>query len=169
MLDLDEHEALDYEEGWPPDHDDWGRFDPPICRSVHGAYHALMRRLSASTREHGLGASEALVLAWLLRSPGCAPSVVRHALGFHRSTLSSVLERLERDGLMTRGIRVHGARRLELNLTDAGAQVADLADGVIRDAEADLAEYTSRSQRRGAEAVFAACVAIAPGDSSPDV
>lgn len=169
MLDLDEDEAPDFEEGWPPDHDDRGRFDPPICRSVHGAYHALMRRLSASTREHGLDASEALVLAWLLRSPGCAPSVVRHALGFHRSTLSSVLNRLERDGLISRGARSYGVRRLELNLTDAGTNTADLADGVIRDVEADLAQYTSRSQRRGAEAVFAACAAIAPGDGPPDV
>ena len=169
MLDLDADEVQDFEEGWPPDHDDRGRFDPPICRSVHGAYHALMRRLSASTNAHGLDASEALVLAWLRRSPGCAPSVVRHALGFHRSTLSSVLNRLERDGLISRGVRSYAGRRLELNLTDAGTQVADLADGVIRDVEAHLADYTSRSQRRGAEAVFAACVAIAPGDSPPDV
>jgi DNA-binding MarR family transcriptional regulator len=94
---------------------------------------------------------------------------VRHALGFHRSTLSSVLNRLERDGLISRGVRSYADRRLELNLTDAGTQVADLADGVIRDVEAHLADYTSRSQRRGAEAVFAACVAIAPGDSPPDV
>jgi DNA-binding MarR family transcriptional regulator len=169
MHDLDEDEVLDFEEGWPPDHDDRGRFDPSICRSVHGAYHTLMRRLSASTREHGLDASEALVLAWLRRSPGCAPSVVRHALGFHRSTLSCVLNRLERDGLIARGVRSYGGRRLELNLTDAGTHVAELAGAVIRDVEADLGEYTSRSQRRGAEAVFAACVAIAPGDAPPDV
>jgi DNA-binding MarR family transcriptional regulator len=169
MLDLDDDEILDFEEGWPPDHDDQGRFDPPICRSVHGAYHALMRGLSARTREHGLDPSEALVLAWLRRSPGCAPSVVRHALGFHRSTLSSVLNRLERDGLIFRVGAAYGGRRLELNLTDAGTHTAELADAVIHDVEANLAEYTSRSQRRGAEAVFAACVAIAPGDSPPDV
>lgn len=169
MLDLDDDEALDFDEGWPPDHDEHGRFDPPICRSVHGAYHALMRRLSASTRDHGLDPSEALVLAWLRRCPGCAPSVVRHALGFHRSTLSSVLNRLERDGLIVRGVAAYGGRRLELNLTAAGAHVADLADGVIQDVEAHLADYTSRSQRRGAEAVFAACAAIAPGDAPPDV
>ena len=144
---------------WPPERPGrWG--DPSICRSVHGAYHALERRLQIVTREHGLGASEAMVLVYLLRQPGCAAALVRHALGLHRSTLSSLLDRLERNGLIRRTHSAFDGRRLEIDLTPAGNIAAAIADDVIRDVEAELAEFTSASQRRGAEAVFAACVAI---------
>ena len=143
--------------------------DPPVTRSVHGAYHLLMRRLSASVGEHGLDPSEALILAWLLRNPGCAPTVTRQALGFHRSTLSSILNRLERDGLLSREPRPFGGRRFELNLTRGGTVMAGLAEAVIRDVEADLRQYTTKAERRGAEAVFAACAAIAPTEAALDI
>lgn len=149
---------------WPPDRPG-RRSDPSICRSVHGAYHALGQRLHIATREHGLGVSEAMVLAYLLRQPGCAPAVVRHALGLHRSTLSSLLDRLERNGLVRRTRTSFDGRRLEINLTPSGNIAAAIAEGAIRDVEAELAEFTSTSQRRGAEAVFAAAIAITrPGD-----
>ena len=150
---------------WPPERPG-RRSDPSICRSVHGAYHALSRRLRVATRDHGLGASEAMVLAYLLRQPGCAPVVARHALGLHRSTLSSLLDRLEDNGLIRRAPSTYDGRRLEIDLTSLGAITAEIAEGVIRDVEAELAEFTSPTERRGAEAVFAACVAMTnPGGS----
>jgi DNA-binding MarR family transcriptional regulator len=149
---------------WPPERPGRGT-DPSVCRSVHGAYHALGRRLQIATREHGLGVSEAMVLAYLLRQPGCAAAVVRHALGLHRSTLSSLLDRLESKGLIRRARSSFDGRRLEIDLTSAGNLAAAIAEDVIRDVEAELAEFTSATQRRGAEAVFAACIAITrPGD-----
>jgi DNA-binding MarR family transcriptional regulator len=136
------------------------RRDPSICRSVHGAYHALAKRLHLATREHGLGASEAMVLAYLLREPGCAAAVVRHALGLHRSTLSSLLDRLEHKGLIQRKPSSYDGRRLEIRLTRSGNTVAKMAEAIIRDAETELADFTSPTERRGAEAVFAALVAM---------
>jgi DNA-binding MarR family transcriptional regulator len=136
------------------------RTDPSICRSVHGAYHALGQRLQVAMRDHGLGVSEAMVLAYLLRQRGCAAALVRHALGLHRSTLSSLLDRLERQGLIRRSHSAFDGRRLEIDLTPAGSIAATIAEDVIRNVEDELAEFTSASERRGAEAVFAACVAI---------
>ena len=145
--------------------DDWPNSratgsDPPVISSVHGAYHAVIRRLDAATRPHGLEGSEALVLAFLLRDPGCSPSEVRHRLGFHRSTLSSLLDRLERDGLIHRASNAYDRRRLEIRLTAAGRIGADTAELVIAHVEAELATYMSPVERRGARAVFEACVAI---------
>ena len=159
MIELDDPDL------WPPERPG-RRSDPSICRSVHGAYHALSRRLRIATREHGLGASEAMVLAYLLRQPGCAPAVARHALGLHRSTLSSLLDRLEGKGLIRRAPSTYDGRRLEIDLTSLGAITAGIAADVIRDVESELAEFTSATERRGAEAVFAACVAMTnPGGS----
>jgi DNA-binding MarR family transcriptional regulator len=150
---------------WPPERP--GRSDDPsICRSVHGAYHALGRRLQIATREHGLGVSESMVLAYLLRQPGCAAAVVLHALGLRRSTLSTMLDRLDRKGLIHRPRSAYDGRRLEIDLTPAGRIAAGIVDEVIREVEEELAEFTSPTQRRGAEAVFAACVAMTrPGAS----
>jgi DNA-binding MarR family transcriptional regulator len=153
MTDFEEFDA------WPPERPG-RRTDPSICRSVHGAYHALSRRLQIATREHGLGTSEALVLAYLLREPGCAAAVVRHALGLHRSTLSSILDRLESKSLIRRSHSAFDGRRLEIDLTSAGQIAAAIAEQVIWDVEAELAEFTSAAQRRGAESVFAASIAI---------
>ena len=144
---------------WPPERPGRGT-DPSICRSVHGAYHALGRRLESATREHGLGVSEAMVLAYLVHQRGCAAAVVRHALGFHRSTLSSLLDRLEAKGLIRRSRNAFDGRRLEIDLTPAGDLAAAMAADVIRDVEAELAEFTSATERRGAAAVFAATKAI---------
>lgn len=101
-----------------------------------------------------------MVLAYLRRDPGCAAALVRHALGFHRSTLSSLLDRLEGEALIRRVHNSFDGRRLEIELTPAGNVAAAIAQDVIRDVEAELAEFTSANERRGAEAVFAACVAI---------
>ena len=162
MSDLDDYDL------WPPERP--GRWtDPSVCRSVHGAYHALGGRLQLATREHGLGASEAMILAYLLRQPGCAAAVVRHALGLHRSTLSSLLDRLEAKGLIRRPRSSYDGRRLEIDLTPAGNLAAGIAEDVIRSVEAELAEFTTAAERRGAEAVFAACAAIARPDGVPDL
>src|SRR3981081_260823 len=101
-----------------------------------------------------------MVLAYLLREQGCAAAVVRHGLGLHRSTLSSLLDRLGTKGLIHRSASSFDGRRLEIDLTVAGQIAAAIAEAVIHDVEAELAEFTSVAQRRGAEAVFAASVAI---------
>ena len=159
IADMTEFDEFDEFDPWPPERPG-RRSDPPISRSVHGAYHALARRLRIATREHGLGASEALVIAYLFRQPGCAPAAVRHALGLHRSTLSSLLDRLQAKGLIRRSRTPFDGRRLEIELTAAGSLAAAIAEDVIREVEAELAEFTSPTERRGAEAVFAACIAI---------
>jgi DNA-binding MarR family transcriptional regulator len=152
---------------WPPERP--GRKpDPSVCRSVHGAYHALARRLQWAMRDHGLGTSEAMVLAFLLSNNGCAAAVIRHGLGLHRSTLSSLLDRLEALGLIVRTRSAFDGRRLEVDLTSLGTIAAEIATAVIRDVEAELAEFTSPGQRRGADAVFAACLAITRSDGVMD-
>jgi len=150
--------------------DDWwpplrvGPSDPHVVFGLQAAYHAIHRRLDIATRQHGLESPEALVLAVLLRDPGCPPGEVRGRLGQHRSTLSSVLDRLERDGLIRRAPSAFDGRRFELNVTRAGQIAAELAEFEIAEIEADIAGYSSRAHRAGAQAVFEACMAVArPG------
>jgi len=153
--------------------DDWwpplrvGESNPRVINGLQAAYHSVTRRLDLATRQHGLEGAEALVLAVVLRDPGCSPGGVRYRLGLHRSALLSNLDRLERDGLIQRLPGTFDGRRFELNLTSAGVTAAELAEFEIGEIEADIAGYSSRAHRAGAQAVFEACVAIArPGRST---
>jgi len=56
---------IDVDELWPAE--PIRTRDARVVAAVNGAYHAVTRRLELSTRDHGLDASEALVLDALLR------------------------------------------------------------------------------------------------------
>jgi DNA-binding MarR family transcriptional regulator len=146
------------DDGWPPIRP--SLIDTRVIGSVFGAYHALKHRLERALSEHGLDASEGLVLAAIKLEPRCAPLDVRRRLGFHRSTMSSVLDRLERDGLINRPPSAFNGQRFELVLTPLGSIAAEIAEFVITAVEEEVAGYTSREERRGALGVFGACVAI---------
>ncbi|HUQ77817.1 MAG TPA: MarR family winged helix-turn-helix transcriptional regulator [Patescibacteria group bacterium] len=138
--------------------------DARVVGAVYGAARALTRRLELSTREHGLDAAEALVLDSLLHEPGCPSWLVRRRTGLHRSTLSSILDRLEADGRVRRQRGSVDGRRFEIDLTRTGRLSAEIANFIVRDIEAEIAGYTSPTQRHAAVAVFEACVAIGQRD-----
>lgn len=148
----------DFDDGWPPEREPV--HDTRVIGAVHGAHHASTRRLELSSRQHGLDASEALVLDAILREPRSAPWQLRSRIGLHRSTLSSILDRLERDGLIERRQSEFDGRRFEVTLTSAGSTAAHLAEYVIAEVETEIAGYTSRAERHGAVAVYEACLAV---------
>ena len=164
MIDLDEDAEFDY---WPPERAT--RSDPSICQSVHGAYHALNQRLQVAMRQHGLGTSEAMVLAYLVFESGCSAAVVRHALGLHRSTLSSLLDRLEAKDFVHRAPNAFDGRRLEIELTPSGRITASIAKDVIRDIEAELAAYTSPVSDAAPKRCSPACTAMIPPEGPLDL
>ena len=149
------HDETD--DGWPAAREP--RSDTRVIVAVHAARHALTRRLEISTREHGLDASEALVLDVVLREPACAPWQIRSQVGLHASTLSSILGRLEREGKLERRSSDFDGRRFAVRLTRAGVIAAELGEFVIAE-EDEIAGYTSRAERHGAVAVYQASVAI---------
>ena len=150
--------AIDLDEEWraepgsPP--------DSSVVGPVFGAYHTLRHRLELEMGVHGLDATAGIVLAVLLREPMCAPNTIHRRLGLHRSTVSSILDRLEKSGWIVRPRSAFNGQRFELNLTRAGRLRADMADFVIRELEEEIASHTSRRDRRAALEVFYACAAI---------
>lgn len=145
-------------EGWPRER--VPKRDTRVIGAVHGAYHAVMLRLALSTRDYGLDAAEALVLQAILRNPGCAPWEIRREVGLLRSTLSSILDRLELAGLIHRRRSDFDRRRFEIWTTPAGTSAGVIAEAIMKDVEAEIASYTSPAERHGARAVFEAAMAI---------
>lgn len=138
----------------------------PVLAPIFGAYHAARHRLESAAREHGIDATEAMVLATLRAEPLCAPWGIRRRLGFPRSTMTSILDRLDRHGLLVRDPPQSHGRRFELQLTPAGRIAADLAAYVIGSLEEEIAGYSSPAERSGAITVFEACIALDRGDRS---
>jgi DNA-binding MarR family transcriptional regulator len=151
---------------WPPARG--RRSIQPAWQSVHGAYHALRIRIQQALADFCLEASEAFVLVYVSSSPGCSPGEIRRALGFHRSTLSSLLGRLESEGLLRRAAPPFDGRRLMIDLTATGESMASTVRSVLLDVEEELSGWTSPTDRRGAEAVFAACQAMVRSEDAWD-
>jgi MarR family transcriptional regulator, organic hydroperoxide resistance regulator len=135
-------------------------FDHLMIAPVFGAFHSVRHRLELATREHGLDATEAMVLDTIRRDPLCPPWSIRRRLGFHRSTLSSILDRLERDGHITRAADSFTGQRFEVRLTTSGQIAAELGAFAIGAVEDEIAGYTSPLERQAAYGVFEACVAV---------
>jgi DNA-binding MarR family transcriptional regulator len=87
--------------------------------SLHCAVHALDSYFAVSLGGE-LSQAEAVVLLHLATSERSTINDVHKAFGHKRSTLTSVLDRLERKGLLTRHIDPADRRNLALQLTTSG-------------------------------------------------
>ena len=102
--------------------------------ALQRATHATLHVLSAELVDLDLTASEINVLANLADGRGRTVSELGAAAGARPTTLTSVLDRLERRGHITRGTRPGDRRAVLIELTASG----QLAAATIRQAIAGL-------------------------------
>ena len=102
--------------------------------ALQRATHATLHVLSAELADLDLTASEINVLANLADGRGRTVSELGAAVGSRPTTLTSVLDRLERRGHITRGTRPGDRRAVLIELTSSG----QLAATTIRQAIAGL-------------------------------
>ena len=102
--------------------------------ALQRATHATLHVLSAELVDLDLTASEINALANLADGRGRTVSELGTAAGTRPTTLTSVLDRLERRGHITRGTRPGDRRAVLIELTSSG----QLAATTIRRAIADL-------------------------------
>jgi DNA-binding MarR family transcriptional regulator len=92
--------------------------------ALQRATHATLQVLSAELVDLDLTASEINALANLADGRGRTVSELGAAVGTRPTTLTSVLDRLERRGHITRGSRQGDRRAVLIELTDAGRLTA---------------------------------------------
>ena len=113
--------------------------------TLQRATHATLQVLAATLVNLDLTASEINALANLADGHGRTVSELGAAVGTRPTTLTSVLDRLERRGHITRGTRPGDRRAVLIELTSSGrltastirAAIADLENRALRNLSAD--------------------------------
>jgi DNA-binding MarR family transcriptional regulator len=103
--------------------------------ALQRATHATLQRLAADLVDLDLTASEINALANLADGHGRSVSELGAAVGSRPTTLTSVLDRLERRGHITRGARPGDRRAVIIELTPSGRMTADTIRQAISDLE----------------------------------
>lgn len=123
---------------------------------LHKASRQLSVYLETHTRELGVSPSEGHLISYL-RSYAPAPvgELVR-VFGMKQSTLTSMLDRLERDGLLRREVNPGDRRSLLIHITDAGAELSERLSDQLTRLEAEIRARVSDEEMDGFRAVMAA-------------
>jgi MarR family transcriptional regulator, organic hydroperoxide resistance regulator len=125
--------------------------------ALHRATHATLHALSSELADLDLTAAEINVLANLAVRDGVTVSALGAAAGSRPSTLTSVLDRLDRRGHITRSVPAHDRRAVVVGLTRtgraAGRAVREASELLERRALGGLSAADASGLRRGLEAL----------------
>jgi DNA-binding MarR family transcriptional regulator len=134
---------------------------------IHHAHRRIAVYLEAHGSGLGLRATEGHILTYL-RSYSPAPvSELHRFLGIKRSTLTSVLDRLESRGWLERRASGRDRRVILVALTDGGRVHADRIREVVEQLEAEIGARIGPGDLEGFAAVVAAIDAVTAGMAAP--
>lgn len=102
-----------------------GRPSESALLALQRATHATLHLLAAKLSDLDLTGSEINALANLAGGDGQTISALGRAVGARPTTLTSVLDRLERRGYLTRRPSATDRRAVIIQLTESGQQVAE--------------------------------------------
>lgn len=130
-----------------------------LVPAIHRAAHAIALILDQSP---GLGVSqaEAHVLAQLAEGDATVGEI-HQAFGHKRSTLTSILDRLESRQLITREVSRDDRRSFVVALTRQGRSLAAKVSAQLGELEADVRKRFSKADFEAFERVIAAVADIA--------
>jgi MarR family transcriptional regulator, organic hydroperoxide resistance regulator len=105
---------------------------------LHKASRQISVYLEGGGLEPGLSPVEGHLLTYLRSyAPASIGELVR-VFGIKQSTFTSLLDRLEKAGLLRRELNPADRRSFLIHITGAGVEMADRSTGVLRALEADI-------------------------------
>jgi DNA-binding MarR family transcriptional regulator len=122
---------------------------------IHKASRQIGRYLEPRMRRLGLSNREAHLLSYLKAYGPCAVGLLHTVFGHPRSTLTSMLDRLEGGGLVTRTTREEDRRSFSVGLTRKGRHHADLVRAELLELEGRIQEGLGASDLEGFRNVMA--------------
>jgi DNA-binding MarR family transcriptional regulator len=123
---------------------------------LHKASRQLSLYLESRTAEGGVSPTEGHILTYLRGyAPASVGDLVR-VFGIKQSTFTSMLDRLEAAGLVTREVNPEDRRSFLVHLTDEGVRLTDRLNGVLLELEAEIRSHLRPEEVEGFRAVMRA-------------
>ncbi len=129
-----------------------------ILSPIHKASRQIGLYLEPSMEELALGATGGHLLSYLASYAPCSVGELTRVLGLKRSTMTSVLDRLEERGFLSREVDPDDRRSFRLRLTREGRRIAHRIGGLLRKFER---EALSRIRPRDLEGFHSVMATIA--------
>jgi DNA-binding MarR family transcriptional regulator len=104
---------------------------PQLAPAMEHATHALGMWTERAFRDEGLTQAEAHVLAYLARHLGATINDLHTSFGHKRSTLTSILDRMETRGWVRRMPHPTSRRLVAVELTDAGRAIGERVSSAL--------------------------------------
>lgn len=104
--------------------------------ALQRATHATLDAIADELADASISAAEANVLATLADGTPRTPSELAAQVGSRTTTMTSVLDRLERRGFVKRGRHPADRRAIQIELTASGRRAATATRAAFRRAEA---------------------------------
>jgi DNA-binding MarR family transcriptional regulator len=130
-----------------------------FMRRLWDLVHALAVASKRMGRTLGVTGPQRLVIRVVGRAPDATASEISGILGLHPSTLTGVLVRLERQGLLQRRIDAADRRRVRFRLTPAGRRIDRERKGTVEAAVRRAIGRADPQMMAHTEAVIALLVA----------
>lgn len=131
-----------------------------LVPAIHRAAHAVALILEQSP-DLGVSQAEAHVLAHLTTEGSATVADVHKAFGHKRSTLTSILDRLEARGLITREVSTDDRRSFVVALTRQGRALAVKVRAHLEEMEARVRRQLGKGDYEAFERVIAAVAGLA--------
>ena len=124
-----------------------------IVATLERGTHLIGRYLDSAVAELGITHGEAHVLAQVARNGPTAIAALHHEFGHKRSTLTNILDRLERRKLVRRQLNPNDRRSFVVHLTASGQTAARRVTRALDELEREVAMLSRERDLAGVEAV----------------
>ena len=131
-----------------------------VVSPLHKALRQISEHLTAKMKETGAPGSEAHLLSFVEVYGPCRVGELRRVFGYQPSTLTSLLDRLESEGLVTRRIDHEDRRSFLIEATAEGRRIGRRARRVVEEFESEILEGISAGDLEGFRAVMKAVAEV---------
>jgi len=128
--------------------------------NIERGAHLIGTYLEPTVSDLGITQGEAHVLAELHDGGPTAIAILHHEFGHKRSTLTNVLDRLERRKLVSRKLNPADRRSFVVHLTSSGKLAANRVTRALRELEREVVRRVEKSDLTGVDRVISTLEAI---------
>ncbi len=110
--------------------------------------------METQLKDIGVSAPEGHLLSYVARYGPSAVGELLRVLGTRRTTMTSMLDRMEQRGLVDRSINAEDRRSFMVGITPAGLEIVDRCGKILEGFEKKVGRLLSRAASDGLQEVF---------------